>query len=111
MQSGSPACLDPEISILSGRQGNLKFNHLFPKPECLIITFAGKRTGPEINLQNLVRRERDRVHQATGLCHLIRDLGSGDNHGDRFQREHVQLLLAEPAGTPWQDPSGPQLFP
>lgn len=66
MQNRSPACLDPEISILSGRQGNLKFNHLFPKPEGLLITFSEKRTGPEINLQNLVWGERERVRQAMG---------------------------------------------
>lgn len=42
-----------QISILSDRQSNLKFNHLFPKREYLIIAFLEKRTGPEIILQNL----------------------------------------------------------
>lgn len=53
MQSWSSACLDPEISILSARQSNLKFNHLSPKRECLIIIFFEKKTGADINLGNL----------------------------------------------------------
>lgn len=64
MQSRSPACLDPEISILSGRQSNLKFNHLSPKRERLIITFLEKRTGPDINLQSLGVEVEGVVRQA-----------------------------------------------
>lgn len=36
-QSGSLACLDPETSILSGRQSNLKFNHLPPRENALLL--------------------------------------------------------------------------
>ena len=48
-QSGSLACLDPETSILSGRQSNLKFNHPPPERECLIIAFLEKGTGQKSN--------------------------------------------------------------
>lgn len=56
--------LHPEISILSGRQSNLKFNHLSPKRAYLIIAFLEERAGPGINLQNLGMKVEGGVCQA-----------------------------------------------
>ena len=46
MQSGSPACLDPEVSILSGRQSNLKFNHLSPQARMPYYCFFRQKNRP-----------------------------------------------------------------
>lgn len=43
MQNRSPACWDPEISILSGKQSNLKFNHFSPSENDLLLLFREKK--------------------------------------------------------------------
>lgn len=100
MQNRSQACLDPEISILSGRQSNLKFNHLSPKREWLIITFFRGKNRPRNQSGKFGRGGGGRGCIGLGVhgC-LLWDLCSWDSHGDHFCLELAALLWAEPAGT------------
>lgn len=82
------------------RQSNPKFNHLSPKREYIIIACLEKRTGPEINLQNLGIEVRRWIHGC-----LVGGHSSWDNHCDPFRLEQSTLLRATSAAWAVQDSS------
>lgn len=54
MQSESLACLDPKVSILSGRQSNLKFNHLFPPSENALVLLLWRKEQAQKSISKIL---------------------------------------------------------